>query len=72
MTVSAGAESFTLNPGEISVDGSNLLIRSGRLPKKEFRLNLRGIKDTPGFWFYNKTQTPNVIRGDVVVDVPKH
>ncbi|WP_372011177.1 N-acyl-D-glucosamine 2-epimerase [Paenibacillus chitinolyticus] len=71
VTVSAGTQSFTLNPGEISVDGSNLLIRSDRLPKKEFRLTLRGIKDTPGFWFYNKTQTPNVIGGNVAVEVPK-
>ncbi|MFS0838178.1 N-acyl-D-glucosamine 2-epimerase [Paenibacillus sp. 1P03SA] len=72
VTVSAGAESFSLNPGEISVDGSNLLIRSDRLPKKEFRLILSGIKDTPAFWFHNKTQAPNGIAGNAVVDVPKH
>ncbi|MFC7680865.1 N-acyl-D-glucosamine 2-epimerase [Paenibacillus sp. GCM10028914] len=55
----------------ITVDGNMLIIESNQLPKKEFRLRIQNVTDTPSYWLYNKEQPANVIADNTVVHVNK-
>ncbi|WP_370733785.1 N-acyl-D-glucosamine 2-epimerase [Paenibacillus dakarensis] len=58
-------------PDDITSDGNMLIIQSDQLPKKEFRLRIQHVTDTPSYWLYNKEQPANVIADDTVVIVNK-
>lgn len=58
-------------PEHITVDGNMLIIQSNQLPKKEFRLRIQHVTDTPSYWLYNKEQTANVIVEGTVIQVNK-
>lgn len=71
LTILAEDGERVLAPDHISVDGNMLIIRSADLPKKEFKLRVNHIADTPSYWLYNKSQAPNVIAADTVIEVGK-
>ncbi|CAH8244494.1 N-acyl-D-glucosamine 2-epimerase [Paenibacillus melissococcoides] len=58
-------------PEHIAVDGNMLIIEWDRLPKKEFRLRIQQVTDTPSYWLYNKDQPANAIKVDTIVTAGK-
>lgn len=56
-------------PEHITVDGNMLIIQSDQLPKKEFRVRIQHVTDTPSYWLYNKKQPANVIADGTIVQV---
>lgn len=71
VSVITQAGEVPIEPEQISVDGNRLIIQSDQLPKKEFRLRIQHITDTPSYWLYNKEQTANVIADGTTVQVNK-
>ncbi|WCF08194.1 N-acyl-D-glucosamine 2-epimerase [Paenibacillus thiaminolyticus] len=58
-------------PEHIAVDGNMLTIEWDQLPKKEFRLRIEQVTDTPSCWLYHKDQPANAIKSGTVVEVGK-
>jgi len=61
----------SVDPADIQVDGNQLIIRSDQLPKKEFKLRIENVTDTPQSWQYNKTQPANSVAPGTIVNVDK-
>ncbi|WP_148277855.1 N-acyl-D-glucosamine 2-epimerase [Paenibacillus popilliae] len=60
-----------VSPEHIAVDGNMLIIEWARLPKKEFRLRIQQVTDTPSYWLYNKDQPANATKSGTIVEVGK-
>lgn len=55
----------------IAVDGNMLIIEWDQLPKKEFRLRIEQVTDTPPYWLYHKDRPANAIKSGTVVEIGK-
>lgn len=62
---------ISVDPQVITVDGNRIIIQSDQLPKKEFKLYITNVTDTPQYWLYNKTLPANSVPDDLVIDIPK-